>query len=199
LSHTDPGLVNDTPYWYVVSASDAGGRESPDSRPVTAAPFRWISVLKYKSIGYEDKGTASASAENPPRETAAKAFDKVLNSKWLMPAKTGWLQYRFAPGEARALTRYKLTSGQDGPGRDPRDWQFQGSTDGTNWVTLDAQTNQSFPGRNATNTYSFENRTAYEYYRLNITKNHGDGLTQVAELELWADDVVVPARAAKKQ
>jgi hypothetical protein len=44
-------------------------------------------------------------------------------------------------------------------------------------------------------TGTFENRTAYPYYRLNITRNNGNGLTQLAELELWADDVVLPAAA----
>jgi hypothetical protein len=114
-----------------------------------------------------------------------------------MAAKAGWLQYRFAPGESWAVTRYKMITGQDGPDRDPKDWQFQGSADGTTWVTLDTQTNQAFPGRNATNTYSFENRTVYSCYRLNITRNNGSGLTQVAELELWADDVVLPAVPGK--
>jgi hypothetical protein len=198
LSYTDTGLVNDTPYYYVVSASSPTGGESPDSRPVSAAPFRWIPILKYKSIGYEDKGTASASAENPPRETAAQAFDGVLNSKWLMSANAGWLQYRFAPGESRAVTRYRMITGQDGPDRDPKDWQFQGSADGTTWVTLDTQTNQTFPGRNETHTYSFENRTAYPCYRLNITRNNGSGLTQLAELELWADDGILPAAPGKR-
>jgi hypothetical protein len=185
-SYTDAGLVNDKPYYYVVSASNATSAESPDSHPIEGTPFRYVNVLKYKSIGYEDKGAASASAENAPRETAAQAFDKSLSSKWLMSASTGWLQYKFAPGEERALTRYKMTSGQDGPERDPKDWEFQGSTDGKTWVTLDTQTNQTFTGRNVTNTYSFENKTAYPFYRLNITKNQGNGLTQLAELEMWA-------------
>ena len=42
---------------------------------------------------------------------------------------------------------------------------------------------------------SFANPTAYPVYRLNILKNKGNGITQIAELELWADDVVVPAAA----
>jgi hypothetical protein len=197
LGYTDTGLVNDTTYHYVVSATGPSG-ESADSRPVSAAPFRWVPILKYRSIGYEDKGTASASAENPPRETAAQAFDGSLGSKWLALTKTGWLQYRFAPGETWAVTRYRMTSGGDGPDRDPKDWQFQGSADGTTWVTLDTQSGQVFAGRNETKTYSFENRTAYAAYRLNITRNNGGGIMQLAELELWADDVILPAAPGKR-
>ena len=193
LSFTDTGLTNDNTYHYVVSASNAVSGESSDSSPVSAAPFRWVRVLLYKSIGRDDAGTASASAENAPRETAAQAFDGIRNSKWLMSAKTGWLQYQFAPGEARAVTRYRMISGQDGPERDPTDWRFEGSNDGTTWVTLDTQADQTFTARNAINTYVFTNQTAYQAYRLNITRNNGNGLTQLAELEFWADGDLMPA------
>jgi hypothetical protein len=197
LGYTDTGLVNDTTYHYVVSATGPGG-ENPDSRPVSAAPFRWVPILKYKSIGYEDKGAASASAENAPRETAAQAFDGSTGSKWLAPAKTGWLQYRFAPGETHAVTRYRMTSGGDGPDRDPKDWQFQGSADGAKWVTLDTRTGQAFAGRNETKAYACENRTAYAADRLDITRNNGGGILQLAELELWEDDAILPAAAGRR-
>lgn len=195
LSYTDTGLTNDTTYHYVVSAANVASGESADSAPISGAPFRWVRILHYQSVGKDDAGTASASAENAPHETAAKAFDGG-RSKWLMAAPTGWLQYRFAAGETWAVTRYRLISGGDGPERDPQDWQFQGSMDGVTWVTLDTQTNQTFAERNAANTYSFSNPKAYQAYRLNILKNKGNGLTQLAELELWADDAVLPALPA---
>lgn len=198
LTHTDTSLSNDRTCFYVASAFSADGGESLNSAPISGSPFRWIRILKYKSIGYEDKGNASASAENPPRESAAQAFDGSRSSKWLMAANTGWLQYKFAPGKTWEVTRYRMISGQDAPERDPKDWQFQGSSDGQTWVTLDTQTNQTITTRNAANTYSFENKTAYQAYRLNITKNQGNGLTQLAELELWADDVVVPAKEERR-
>jgi hypothetical protein len=130
---------------------------------------------------------ASASAENPPRETAAHAFDGHLTSKWLTLDKAGWLQYQFTNGVKWAVTRYQLVSGQDGPERDPKDWQLLGSNDGTRWTTLDTQTGQTFAARVLANTYNFDNSTAYQYYRLNITANRGNGITQLAELVLWAD------------
>lgn len=189
-SYSDGGLANDTPYYYVVSAANPISGESPNSAEIGAAPFRWTRILKYKSVGKNDTGTASASAENAPHEAAAKAFDGSPNSKWLMSASSGWLQYKFAPGETWAVTRYRMISGGDGPERDPKDWQFQASSDGTTWVTLDTQANQTFETRNATKAYSFANPTAYQYYRLNVTKNAGNGLTQLAELELWADEAI---------
>jgi hypothetical protein len=189
LTYSDTGLVNDQPYFYVISAVNATGGESADSAPIKGSPYRWVSVLKYKSIGYHDKGTASASAENPPNESADKAFDHS-RSRWLMPANTGWLQYTFAPGEKWAVTRYKMITSQDATDRDPKDWQFQGSNDNKNWVTLDTQSNQTFP--HLSNSYHFENHQAFPMYRLYISKNQGSGLTQLSELELWVDGEVLP-------
>lgn len=189
LTYADTGLTNDRTYWYAVSAVNAVSGESADSEPLMGSPFRWMPVLKYKSIGYDDKGTASASAENPPYETADKAFDHS-RSRWLMFANSGWLQYAFAPGETWAVTRYVLRTNQDATDRDPRDWEFQGSNDGQTWVTLDTQKDQSFP--DLFHAYSFENKQAFAMYRLKITRNQGNGLTQLSELELWVDGAIPP-------
>ena len=195
LTWMDGGLTNDTPYFYVVSAENPTSGESADSAVISAAPFRWMRILHYRSVGKDDPGTASASAENPPGETAAKAFDGGMGSKWLMPANSGWLQYAFAPGETWAVTRYRMIAGQDAPDRDPTDWEFQGSSDGKAWITLDAQAHQTFAERNAVNTYSIANSKAYPMYRLNVLKNVGNGITQLAELELWADEPVAVGAA----
>jgi hypothetical protein len=45
------------------------------------------------------------------------------------------------------IERYTVTSANDPPERDPKDWQFQGWNDGTNWTTLATQNGQTFPAR----------------------------------------------------
>ena len=80
--------------------------------------------------------------------------------------------------------RYALTSANDAPGRDPQDWTLEGSQDGQSWTVLDTQTGQSFGERFQTKEYAFSNSTAYRHYRLNVTRNHGDGILQLAELQL---------------
>jgi len=207
LTYTDIGLVNDQPYYYVVSATNADGAESPDSRAITGTPFRWTRLLHYKSRDGNDQGTASASAENAPNEPAAAAFDGE-RSKWLFSASTAWLQYKFPNGTAPAVTRYQMFSAFDYVERDPADWEFQGSTDGTKWVLLDRQKNQNFDeqtrlarhcprledlpqGPGAPNVYVFANPQGYQYYRLNITRTRGGGLGSLGELVLWADDAVL--------
>jgi hypothetical protein len=86
-----------------------------------------------------------------------------------------------------------MTSASDVQQRDPAAWQFQGSSNGTTWVTLDTQTAQIFANRTQTNTYSFTNSIAYAYYRLNVTANNGGsgyGI-QLAELGLYNTNVSI--------
>lgn len=164
----DSGLANGTAYFYVVSAANALG-ESANSLPVGAIPYPAV---------------ASASSDNPPAETATQAFDTLTGTKWFNAGAgpAGWLRYSFG-GPQLTVVRYDLTSANDVPGRDPRNWQFQGSQDGNSWTTLDTRSGETFPARYQTRSYSITNSTAYAWYRLNITANNGDasGL-QLAEL-----------------
>jgi predicted alpha-1,2-mannosidase len=132
----------------------------------------------------------SASAENAPNEVAAKAVDGSVNSKWLVFESTAWLQVQLAQPEA--IVHYALTSANDAAGRDPRDWRLQGSADGQTWTTVDSRSGEDFPDRFQTREFRFANTTKYSYYRLDITANHGDGLIQLAELDLSNGDTTPP-------
>ncbi|WP_432840179.1 LamG-like jellyroll fold domain-containing protein [Dactylosporangium sp. CA-092794] len=137
----------------------------------------------------------TVSAENAPNEVAVNLKDGNPSTKWLAFARSGWVAYQLA--KPVAVVSYLLTSANDAPGRDPRDFTLQGSNDGNAWTDLDPRTGQTFTGRLATNTYTFTNTTAYGYYRLNITANSGEPLVQLAEWDLgdgsnhaltWSDD-----------
>ena len=131
-----------------------------------------------------------ANAENPPNETAAKVVDGSTRTKWLTFTNTGWLVAKLE--KPVAVSRYALTSANDFPGRDPKNWKLQGSADGQNWTDLDTRTNEVFPQRFQTKQYSFTNTQAYQYYRLDITANSGEPLVQLAELWLIGPDAGAP-------
>ena len=138
-----------------------------------------------------DRVTAvTASAENPPGETAERVNDGDVNSKWLAFEPTGWIRYELS--EPVTVVRYALSSANDSAERDPRDWQLQGSHDGSSWTTVDTQSGQDFGERFQTKEYDVADPGSYEFYRLNITANHGDGLTQLAELQLSDGDTTPP-------
>jgi predicted alpha-1,2-mannosidase len=125
----------------------------------------------------------TATAENPPNETKEKLADGDPSTKWLAFQPTATLTFAF--GQPATVTHYALTSANDAPERDPRDWTVQGSADGTTWTTLDTQSGQTFTDRGQSKDYSFANGTAYKYYRLNITANAGGvNLLQLAEFTL---------------
>ncbi|MGI5516240.1 GH92 family glycosyl hydrolase [Streptomyces sp. CA-106131] len=132
----------------------------------------------------------TASAENPPGEVATNLKDENPSTKWLAFDKTGWVAYRLA--KPATVVKYSLTSANDAPGRDPKDFTVQGSNDGSSWTDLDTRTGVSFSGRFATNTYSFTNTTAYSYYRLNVTANSGDSIVQLADWNISDGSNVVP-------
>lgn len=120
--------------------------------------------------------------ENPPDETKDKLIDRDVNTKWLIKENSAYIQLKLS--EAEAVIKIALTSANDFEGRDPRDWTFSGSNDGEHWTTLDKKTNEVFKDRFQTKIYEFENKEKYLYYRLDITKNGGEPMIQLAEIQL---------------
>ncbi|MEV0276304.1 GH92 family glycosyl hydrolase [Streptomyces sp. NPDC050610] len=131
-----------------------------------------------------DKVTAvRASGENSASgEVKENLVDGETTSKWLTFEKSSWLEFDLA--EPVKVVRYALTSANDAPGRDPRDWTLKGSEDGKNWTVLDARKDESFEKRQQTREFGFKNSTAYRHYRLDIARNGGDDITQLAEFQI---------------
>ena len=131
---------------------------------------------------------ASAAGENPPNETADKAFDGDVNTKWLDFATTSWIQYRYADDAVATVTQYAITSANDTPARDPMDWELWGSNDeGMTWDLLDSKTDVTFPNRFQRRVFTVSSSGAYNVYRLNITAIADAGTAnsvQLAEIEL---------------
>jgi hypothetical protein len=177
-SYTDKTVANGTTYYYVVTATNSAGTSgnSPEDSTTPAKPPVNVAV----------GGKATASAEGTGPE---KAFDQNIWTRWFNQDKgsTGWLEYDFGTGLPRTITRYSVASAVDVPERDPKDWEFQGSSDGTNWITLDTQSGQTFSTRFEMKTYKVARPSAYRYYRLNITANNGAKGLHVAEFGLFTD------------
>ncbi|TFJ92491.1 glycoside hydrolase family 92 protein [Lentibacillus salicampi] len=129
------------------------------------------------------------SGENPPSEVKEKLIDRDATTKWLTFEDTATIQFELEKPDA--VVKYALTSGNDFPGRDPRNWKLAGSNDGENWTTLDTREDQEFSDRYERKVYEFGNTEEYQYYRLSITKNSGDSAIQLAELAI-SNGVDVP-------
>lgn len=103
-------------------------------------------------------------------EPAINAFDGSTATKWSSNATTtGHLGFRLKT--AKVVTQYTVTG--YGGNQDAKNWDFQGSNDGSSWTTLDSRTNITFSGTTS-QAFSFSNSTGYLYYRLNVTANNGN-------------------------
>jgi fibronectin type 3 domain-containing protein len=179
-SYVDTTAAAGTTYYYVVQAKNSAGTSGN-------SPQFYGSLLPTPMVDLAFGGTATDSAHSTGGE-GVYAFDGNPRSKWFngSAAPTGWLQYDFGAGNAQLVKRYTITAA-DVADRDPKDWTFLGSQDGTTWTTLDAQSGQVFANRTQQNTYPIGNTTAYRYYRLNVTANNGGDAVAVADLGLLSD------------
>ncbi|MET7901213.1 GH92 family glycosyl hydrolase [Streptomyces sp. NPDC005355] len=133
-----------------------------------------------------------ASGENTSAgEIKENLVDGEVTSKWLAFDKTAWLEFDLS--EPVEVVRYALTSANDAPGRDPKYWTLKGSADGSDWTTLDTRQGEAFSSRQQTREFGFDSSTAYRHFRLEITRNAGDDLVQLAEVQLANGDTTPPA------
>lgn len=124
----------------------------------------------------KENGGGSGAGEGSP-----KLIDGDYNSKFLTDGfpQDFWVNLTFS--SPQIIGAYTITSGNDAPERDMKDWNLAGSNDGTAWTILDTRTGESFSGRNFTKRYEFTNKTAYRQYRINVVANNGSDLIQVSE------------------
>lgn len=134
--------------------------------------------------------STSASSENASGERASSAADNEPSTKWLTFHTSGWLKYELNLG-GKAVS-YSLTSGDDHPERDPRNWRVLGSNNGTEWVLLDERKNESWDGgkRGVTRTFKLRSPRAFSHYTLEISQNQSGSILQLAD---WT---LVPARSS---
>ncbi len=132
--------------------------------------------------------TLTVSMENPggpdASEGSSKLVDGDYNTKFLIFGYTSDFRDQLQFPSAEIVGAYTITSGNDAPSRDAKDWNLEGSNDGSTWTLLDTRAGEVFPDRNQTIRYEVDNKTAYTYYRLNITANNGSNLLQISEWRL---------------
>ena len=128
--------------------------------------------------------TFSVSRENSGGDNAVEAskyvFDGNPETKFLLgDFGSEWMQVELTqPATANA---YTLTSANDAPDRDPKDWTLQASHDGEEWITLDSKSGEEFTARFQQRVFWINNTTAYRFYRLNIQGLRNGNTFQLAD------------------
>ena len=134
-------------------------------------------------------GTSSCSSSYNSSYPAWKVFDQnaATDDCWCSQGgvQTGWLKYQLPM--AVAVTKYEITSRNNTNNiNPPKTWTLEGSNDGSDWDTLDTQTDVTdwASSSNVTKSFELSNTTPYVYYRLSIAAANGSGYVSVGELVL---------------
>ncbi|MEE4540630.1 GH92 family glycosyl hydrolase [Streptomyces sp. V4-01] len=134
-------------------------------------------------------GRGSASASDGTNVSGL--FDDTSGSRVTFSNATPTVTYSYSGGAKQQATFYTLTSATNAA-QDPKSWTLQGSTDGSNWTTLDTRTNESFPNRLQTRPFKITTPGSYSGYRLVVSAGNGDSRTALAEVELLATGSQAP-------
>lgn len=147
------------------------------------------------NIDYTDQGgtTSSQYNDSPVNESHDNVFDDNVSTKYLTFHNSAWVQFTFNNNARKKLTSYSLSSANDAPERDPRNWTLLASNDGNDWTTLDTRTNEFFPARLLKREFSVDSNIEYSMYRLQMTNNSG-AILQISDIELIGkSDTDLPA------
>jgi hypothetical protein len=156
---------------------------------------QWISsTTEKKNADMQDNSTPSPNVVSCSNFTspydAWRAWDEDQGNPWYYNSTSApqWLKYDFGNGNARIITNYDLKSNTNNasyPGM-PTAWNLQGSNNDADWDTLDSRSGASAWGNSETRNFTFNNETAYRYYKLNLTtKEGGANGWQLDEIRLY--------------
>ncbi|KAJ4458259.1 putative coagulation factor 5/8 type protein [Paratrimastix pyriformis] len=125
--------------------------------------------------------TILCQGENPPHQVARVLFDPAApeSAKWIdwcradSRNRSSWIQYAYPEGERHAVSKVVLTSADEHPERDPRDWRLFASNAASprfpqDFVKIDERRGESFSQRRQSRAFCFPNETPYRCYRLVI-------------------------------
>lgn len=186
-SYTHTGLDVSTKYYYRVTAKNPFGK----SAYTNTAEATTLSFPEPLIDLTNNGGTLSVEHENTnANENSSKFIDNKADTKFLVSHGSLWIKY--VSTDKAILSKYTITSGNDAPERDPKDWVLEGSNNGSDWTSIDTRSGEVFTGRTQKRTFIFSNTKPFNYYRITLTTAGGSAF-QAAEWELWGRKLEVPA------
>lgn len=137
----------------------------------------------------------NSQSSNSSSESPSCAADNNPNTKWCntlgtWPSTGVYLQYTLS--EPQVARTFMLTSANDDMSysRSLQDVRVQGSNDKNDWITLATETDIAFSANFQDKVFTFDNETAYKYYRLCIDRTNAgtSGAFQLACFSLGTGD-----------
>ena len=153
----------------------------------------WPEIESANTDGYRDvtddvNGTIKANGDGFPKEQYGNAFDNNPQSKWCIKTPTTWIEYRFPAKAKPTIAAYSITTANDAPNRDPKEWQLLGSNDGgKTWEKVDGKKDQKWFARFQKRLFKLQTPASYNAYRLEMKNSGNPDTSQVGELEFLAE------------
>lgn len=134
------------------------------------------SVVPTLSSNSQDGYEVSSSSNYNDSHLPFYVFDNNASTKWGTKAPENnnpeWLQIKLPTANiCNVVTISARPEGDNIYKETPTEFDIQGSNDGESWDTLTSQTGVTWTSNGQTQSFSFENETAYLYYRILMKNN----------------------------
>ena len=147
---------------------------------------------------YDTSVTLTALKGNPEGMSEAENFKKLFDSKKTLGNSSKWCCYFnssayviFEASKAGVPVGYTITTGNDNEeynGRNPLSWKLYGNNTGKDdaWELIDEVSEDKVLKDKNYASYEFTCKcsTSYQYFKWEISANHGGDILQVGEFEL---------------
>ncbi|MFH9548337.1 glycosyl hydrolase family 95 catalytic domain-containing protein [Streptomyces sp. NPDC017435] len=141
-------------------------------------------------VTFASRPKAAVTAPGGPYRSSSsegvdKSYDGESSTKWCIEGPGSKVQWQVELPDAVSVASYRLTSADDVPQRDPRQWTLHGSADGATWTALDSRTLATpFESRFQTKEFTCAAPAAYRFYRFDFVPEAGVSHFQVSEIGL---------------
>ncbi|MEU2752176.1 glycoside hydrolase N-terminal domain-containing protein [Streptomyces collinus] len=194
--HEERIQFNEQSLWGGVNNYDNALAGKPDSDFDTGM----TGFGSYRNFGdlvvtFAPRTTPKVTAPGGPYSSSSsegvdKTYDGDANTKWCIEGPGPKVRWQVELPAPATVASYRLTSANDVPQRDPQEWTFSGSTDGTAWTTLDRRTlDAPFEKRFQTREFTCADTAAYRFYRFDFVPKAGVSHFQVSEIGLAGVDL----------
>ncbi|MCP4093365.1 MAG: hypothetical protein GY747_07940 [Planctomycetes bacterium] len=117
--------------------------------------------------------TPSHESTSTGHESFAMVLDGDAKTKWCFHHKETAIVWQADLRIPEVVSHYSLTSANDVPERDPKNWTLEGSQNGLSWDLLDERRDEPvWDQRHQKREFKIDNTQAYYYYRLTFTAVH---------------------------
>jgi alpha-L-fucosidase 2 len=148
--------------------------------------YQVLGNLHLRFAGAEPRAVTTCTSghqADAANEQVEAATDGDARTKWCVIHGGRPVQWEMDAGKELGVVRYRLTSANDIPARDPRTWTLEGSADGQTWVLLDERTDEpEFTQRHQSRVYALKQPATHRFFRFTFAPNPGIEHFQVAEI-----------------